>query len=119
MVTGAVFVATVDDAVMRRTIGALLMLLVVLTLVQRRLKRTTFAVSRRPATLLFGLLAGFTTMVANAGGLVMSLYLLAAGAQHVELPRHRRLVLLRGQPVQAAVQRIGLGLIDLGSLALD
>jgi uncharacterized membrane protein YfcA len=118
VVTGAVFVATVDDAVMRRTIGALLVLLVVLTLVQRRLKRTTFAVSGRPATLFFGLLAGFTTMVANAGGPVMSLYLLAAGASMLSFLGTGAwfffVVNLFKLPFS-----IGLGLIDFGSLALD
>lgn len=71
---GVVFVARVDDTVMRRAIGIVLLGLVVLHLVM--LRRGTAA--PRGAALGFGSLAGFTTMVANAGGPAMSLYLLGA-----------------------------------------
>jgi uncharacterized membrane protein YfcA len=118
VVVGAVFVAKVDDTAMRRTIGALLVLLVVLTLAQRRMKRTAFTVGGRPATLLFGLLAGFTTMVANAGGPVMSLYLLAAGASMMSFLGTGAwfffVVNLFKLPFSFA-----LGLIDVSSLGLD
>lgn len=73
---GALFVARVEDTVMRRTIGGLLLALVVVHLWHRR--RGGRAVGRAAAQV-FGLLAGFTTMVANAGGPVMALYLLASG----------------------------------------
>ena len=87
VVAGAVFVSFVDDIVMRRTIGAVLLGLVLLTLWRRRGGRsddgaadgTTGAGGRTwPAALGYGSLAGFTTMVANAAGAVMSLYLLTA-----------------------------------------
>jgi len=87
VVAGAVFVSLVDDTVMRRTIGAVLLGLVLLTLWRRRKGRSeqgaangaTGADGRRwPAALGYGSLAGFTTMVANAAGAVMSLYLLTA-----------------------------------------
>ncbi|MFE6968077.1 sulfite exporter TauE/SafE family protein [Isoptericola sp. NPDC057653] len=71
---GAVFLRLVDDEVMRRTIGAILLGLLVLSLWRDRL-----SVESRAATVGYGGLAGFTTMVANAGGPPMSLYLLAAG----------------------------------------
>ena len=78
---GVVFVSAVDDAVMRRTIGAVLLGLVAVHLWQRR--RGSGAVptgwARRLAAAFYGVLAGFTTMVANAGGAVMSLYLLTMG----------------------------------------
>jgi uncharacterized membrane protein YfcA len=70
---------------MRRTIGGVLLLLVAVHLVQRRLGRDRpdpepAGRGRRHAVAVgFGLLAGFTTMVANAGGPVMSIYLLSAG----------------------------------------
>src|SRR5215211_6996249 len=87
VVAGAVFVSFVDDVVMRRTIGAVLLGLVLLTLWRRRPGRSekgaadgaADAAGRTwPAALGYGSLAGFTTMVANAAGAVMSLYLLTA-----------------------------------------
>ena len=84
ILVGVAFVAWVDDEVMRRTIGAVLLGLLAVHLVQRwRARkgrgRDEAGAGRRPAALGFGLLAGFTTMVANAGGPVMSLYLLSSG----------------------------------------
>jgi len=84
VLVGVVFVARVDDAVMRRAIGAVLVVLVGLHLVVRRRKARTedpsgAAPRAHPLTAWgFGSMAGFTTMVANAGGPAMSLYLLTA-----------------------------------------
>jgi uncharacterized protein len=86
VVAGAVFVSLVDDTLMRRTIGAVLLGLVLLTVWRRRTRGHDGAVSGPtgaagggwPAALGYGSLAGFTTMVANAAGAVMSLYLLTA-----------------------------------------
>jgi uncharacterized protein len=91
VLVGAAFVAQVDDTVMRRTIGAVLLMLVAVHLWQRR-RRDAAAIDdpnapsdessprgRHGAALFFGSLAGFTTMVANSGGAVMSLYLLSSG----------------------------------------
>jgi uncharacterized protein len=85
VLVGAVFVAYVDDTVMRRTIGGLLLTVVGYHLWQRRNRKGEKGGSAEPwrnrhaAALVFGLLAGFTTMVANAGGPAMSLYLLSSG----------------------------------------
>lgn len=87
VVLGTVFVARVDDTVMRRTIGVILLLLVAIHLWQRHHARRQDPDElqarqhrRRYATAGgFGTLAGFTTMVANSGGPVMAIYLLAAG----------------------------------------
>lgn len=84
VLAGVVFVGRVDDTVMRRTIGVILLLLVAVHLVQRR-ARTPPLPRRRaghaPALVTggYGALAGFTTMVANSGGAVMSVYLLSSG----------------------------------------
>lgn len=124
VLVGVAFLARVDDLVMRRTIGAVLLLLLavraVRALVDRRSARrarrdaetdvapeeqaddeaevdpaavpvaaltgnaradgTGQRPRRRAAAVVYGSLAGFTTMVANAGGPVMSLYLLSTGA---------------------------------------
>lgn len=82
VLVGVLFVARVDDTAMRRTIGVVLLALVAVHLWQRQFRpreRDSPVQHGRFMTLGFGLLAGFTTMVANAGGAVMSLYLLSAG----------------------------------------
>lgn len=123
VLVGVLFLARVDDLVMRRTIGAVLLALLavraVRALVDRRAARRAArdtepdpgqaegtgrpdvsdaadvpvalgasAPAEEPAEqrphlgvgAVYGTLAGFTTMVANAGGPVMSLYLLSVGA---------------------------------------
>jgi uncharacterized protein len=77
---GAVFLAVASDDVVRRVIGAILLVLLVITLLRRRSERSAGATTdaRRSGGLIgagYGWLGGFTTMVANAGGPVMSLYL--------------------------------------------
>ena len=81
---GALFFLLVDGAVVQKVIGAVLLALVLLTLLQRRQARghedgpgDDPAPPSRRAGAGFGALGGFTTMVANAGGPVMSLYFLA------------------------------------------
>ncbi|MGC3994006.1 MAG: sulfite exporter TauE/SafE family protein [Propionicimonas sp.] len=69
---GALFLNWVDGPVLKRTMGAILLVLLVLGLWPDRL-----AAHRPSVGLAYGGLAGFTTMVANGGGPPMSLYLLA------------------------------------------
>lgn len=70
---GALFLSFASDVVLRRTIGILLLGLLVLGFWRNMLPTTGRAMATG-----YGGLAGFTTMVANAGGAPMSLYLLAA-----------------------------------------
>ena len=70
---GAVFLGFADDLLLKRTIGAIILALLVIGLWRDRL-----APHRPGVAVGYGGLAGFTTMVANAGGPPMSLYLLAA-----------------------------------------
>ena len=104
---GALFLHLASDSSTRRLIGIVLLLLVAITLLQRRAAgrsrvparspvppmappasgasgaREALGASAAPATggraarLVYGSLAGFTTMVANAGGPVTSMYFLA------------------------------------------
>jgi uncharacterized protein len=84
---GVLFVARIGDLGMRRTIGWVLIVIVAVHLWQRwhqrdadlELLRAEQHRRRHATALVFGLLAGFTTMVANAAGPVMSIYLLSAG----------------------------------------
>ena len=103
---GALFLLLADDAGVRVTIGVILLALIVLTLARRwvagrRARRTEGGAGpgprpdpeagerageaaetgagppRRGPAGLYGSIAGFTTMVANAGGPAMSLYLIS------------------------------------------
>ncbi|WP_255572573.1 sulfite exporter TauE/SafE family protein [Leucobacter tenebrionis] len=80
---GAVFLALADDSWVRRVIGVILLLIIAFTVWRRSAKRlrTAEEESVRAAAFArvgYGSLGGFTTMVANAGGPVMSMYFLAA-----------------------------------------
>ena len=70
---GAGFLQVADDLVLRRTIGVMILGLLILGAWRDVLPRDGRWMA--PA---YGGLAGFTTMVANAGGAPLSLYLLAA-----------------------------------------
>ncbi|WP_405723518.1 sulfite exporter TauE/SafE family protein [Streptomyces sp. NBC_01537] len=131
VLVGAVFVALVDDIVMRRTIGGFLLAMAVYHVWQRRRAREDVpdagpdagpgAGPRRPhhgRALVFGLLAGFTTMVANAGGPAMSLYLLSAGYTMLGFLGTGAWFFLIVNLFKLPFS-IGLGLIDGQSLARD
>ena len=132
---GAVFLALADDAWVRRVIGVLLVMLVGFTLWQRRPRRRGASgdagsstdgagqdgglrTASRLSSTGYGSLGGFTTMVANAGGPVMSMYFLSA-----RFPVHAFLgtaawffatLNLLKLPVS-----IGLGLVSSHTLLLD
>ncbi len=69
---GALFLNWVDGPTLKRTMGVILLVLLVIGLWPDKL-----AAHRPSVGLAYGGLAGFTTMVANGGGPPMSLYLLA------------------------------------------
>ncbi|HWV49350.1 MAG TPA: sulfite exporter TauE/SafE family protein, partial [Microbacterium sp.] len=75
LVLGFLFLAYGDDRVVRRAIGVILLLMIAVTLWRRR--QAAKAVGGPALGITYGALAGFTTMVANAGGPVMSMYFLA------------------------------------------
>jgi uncharacterized membrane protein YfcA len=79
---GALFLAVVDDEVLRRSIGGLLLLLAGLQLVlQARSGEAPPVGHSRRAGLVTGLATGFATMTANAAGGVMTIYLVARGVE--------------------------------------
>lgn len=79
LLLGAVFIRVVDDLVLRRSIGVILLISVLLQLgVSARRKPPVVGDDSRPPRALTvgaGIAAGFTTMAANAAGPVMALYL--------------------------------------------
>lgn len=83
MIIGAFFLAYSNDTGVQRAIGIILLLLMAVTIWQRRWpSQGSDSLGRlRVARVGYGTLGGFTTMVANAGSAAMSMYLLAARFQ--------------------------------------
>ncbi len=77
LVLGAGFLTLAGDRATAVLIGALLLVLIAVTLTLMRRAGTSVA-RGRTSQLLYGTLSGFTTMTANAGGPVMTMYLLAS-----------------------------------------
>lgn len=78
LLVGFAFLAIGDDAVVRRAIGVILLAMIALTLWRRRRGAGAGTAAHGiGAASGYGALAGFTTMVANAAGPVMSMYFLA------------------------------------------
>ncbi|MET0672973.1 MAG: sulfite exporter TauE/SafE family protein [Microbacterium pygmaeum] len=116
---GVVFLALADDAWVRKVIGVILLAVIVVTLIRRRMVATVAGSgSHRIAAATYGTLGGFTTMVANAAGPVMSMYFLAARFSVKEFLGTAAwffaLVNLSKVPFS-----IGLGLITVPGLLID
>ena len=77
VVLGAVFLRFVSDQCIKQFIGALLIALIIGTIVLMRLP-TPPEVQGLVGRAVYGTLAGFTTMAANAGGPVTTMYFLAS-----------------------------------------
>jgi uncharacterized membrane protein YfcA len=112
LAVGAVFLALVDDRLLRRTIGVILLLLLAAGLFRGRPRA-----DRPAAAHAYGSLAGFTTMVANAGGPPMNLYLLAARYDKWRFIGTQAWFFFAVNTVKLPVS-IGLGLIRPGTAAL-
>lgn len=81
MLLGVVFLAAAPDALVRRVIGVILLAVIAVTLWRRRAASgPPVDAGARPhpaVAAVYGSLGGFTTMVANAAGPIMSMYFLA------------------------------------------
>ncbi|KOV61887.1 sulfite exporter TauE/SafE family protein [Streptomyces sp. MMG1121] len=127
VVLGTLFLVWADDGVVRTSIGAILLLMAGVTLWRRRRAERTggqdepdAVASRtgRTKARSYGVLGGFTTMVANAGGPVMSMYLLSAGFRKLGFLGTSAFFFLIVN-VSKVPFSVGLGLIDGNSLLLD
>ncbi|MEU9287695.1 sulfite exporter TauE/SafE family protein [Streptomyces sp. NPDC048275] len=135
VVLGTLFLMWADDGTVRTSIGAILLLMAAVTLWRRRVAAkeakeaeeaeeaedkpdsvTTRA--GRVKARSYGVLGGFTTMVANAGGPVMSMYLLSAGFRKLGFLGTSAFFFLIVN-VSKVPFSVGLGLIDGHSLLLD
>ncbi|MFG3407402.1 sulfite exporter TauE/SafE family protein [Streptomyces sp. NPDC048142] len=139
VVAGTLFMLWADDAAVRASIGAILLFMTGVTLWRRRIAEKgtgnggdtgseagtgagtgseTGTSTGRTAARGYGVLGGFTTMVANAGGPVMSLYLLSAGFRKLGFLGTSAWFFLIVN-VSKVPFSVGLGLIDARSLLLD
>ncbi|MCI4041038.1 sulfite exporter TauE/SafE family protein [Streptomyces sp. TRM75563] len=143
VVAGTLFMLWADDAAVRTSIGAILLFMTGVTLWRRRIaekeaeekeaeeqgteKEAGTGIGAdsageggigRTAARGYGVLGGFTTMVANAGGPVMSLYLLSAGFRKLGFLGTSAWFFLIVN-VSKVPFSVGLGLIDARSLLLD
>ncbi|MFD7437776.1 sulfite exporter TauE/SafE family protein [Streptomyces sp. NPDC059861] len=125
VVLGTLFLVWADDGIVRTSIGAILLLMAGVTSWRRRAGEATDeepdSVSSGPGRIKarsYGVLGGFTTMVANAGGPVMSMYLLSAGFRKLGFLGTSAFFFLIVN-VSKVPFSAGLGLIDGRSLLLD
>ncbi|MBQ0885300.1 sulfite exporter TauE/SafE family protein [Streptomyces sp. RM72] len=124
VVVGTVFLVWANDAVVRTSIGVILLFMAGVTVWRRRqadaTERPDEVTSRtgRAKARSYGVLGGFTTMVANAGGPVMSMYLLSAGFRKLGFLGTSAFFFLIVN-VSKLPFSAGLGLIDGPSLLLD
>ena len=124
VVAGWVFMLWADDAAVRVSIGAILLFMAAVTVWRRRTGAD--AAAAQPADAAggrvkagsYGALGGFTTMVANAGGPVMSLYLISSGFQKLGFLGTSAWFFFIVNVCKVPFS-VGLGLIDGHSLLLD
>ncbi|MFB6768562.1 sulfite exporter TauE/SafE family protein [Streptomyces sp. NPDC056337] len=123
---GTLFLVWADDAIVRTSIGVILLLMAGVTVWRRRRADAsdpagddgTASRAGRVKARSYGVLGGFTTMVANAGGPVMSMYLLSAGFRKLGFLGTSAFFFLIVN-VSKVPFSAGLGLIDGRSLFLD
>ncbi|CAL9655124.1 sulfite exporter TauE/SafE family protein [Streptomyces sp. enrichment culture] len=127
VVVGTLFLVWADDAVVRTSIGVILLFMAGVTVWRRRRADAADTAGEpdgsasragRVKARSYGVLGGFTTMVANAGGPVMSMYLLSAGFRKLGFLGTSAFFFLIVN-VSKLPFSAGLGLIDGRSLLLD
>ncbi len=132
VVVGTLFLVWADDAIVRTSIGVILLFMAGVTMWRRRRDAANAAADSdaagrpdgsasragRVKARSYGVLGGFTTMVANAGGPVMSMYLLSAGFRKLGFLGTSAFFFLIVN-VSKLPFSAGLGLIDGRSLLLD
>ncbi|MEU1804585.1 sulfite exporter TauE/SafE family protein [Streptomyces sp. NPDC019937] len=125
VVAGWAFMLWADDAAVRVSIGAILLFMAAVTVWRRRTGADGAAAGPAPGGAggrvkagSYGALGGFTTMVANAGGPVMSLYLISSGFRKLGFLGTSAWFFFIVNVCKVPFS-VGLGLIDGDSLKLD
>ncbi|MEU3255173.1 sulfite exporter TauE/SafE family protein [Streptomyces sp. NPDC006997] len=124
VVAGTLFLLWADDGIVRTSIGAILLLMAGVTVWRRRTAErapdpdAVITRAGRVKARSYGVMGGFTTMVANAGGPVMAMYLLSAGFRKLGFLGTSAFFFLIVNVAKVPFSA-GLGLIDGNSLLLD
>ncbi len=121
LVLGTLFLRVVDDTVLKRSIGGVLLVLVLLQLwlkTRGNGAATTATHERRAAAWGAGTAAGFATMTANAAGAVMTLYLSASGIDKRRFVGTNAWFFLIVNATKVPFS-VGLGLFSPGLLLID
>ncbi|WP_306319877.1 MULTISPECIES: sulfite exporter TauE/SafE family protein [unclassified Streptomyces] len=123
VVLGTVFLGFAGDGAVRMSIGVILLVMAGVTVWRRKQAAAPEADATPTRTARvkagsYGVLGGFTTMVANAGGPVMSMYLLSAGFKKLGFLGTSAWFFLIVNSAKVPFS-VGLGLIDGRSLLLD
>jgi len=125
LILGVWFVAVADDTSMRRSIGAILLMMTAVQLWMRRARTQRPEAEarsrrrpRRSVTVVMGAAAGFATMTANAAGPVTTLYLIMAGLPMLEFLGTAAWFYLVVNAAKVPFSA-GLSLISLDSLLMD
>lgn len=119
IITGAIALKYVNNTQVEKIIGAILVVMIALQFYRQKTRRGIDPVPYEwwvSATA--GFLAGFTTMVANAAGPVMIIYLLAAGLPKMEFIGTSAWFFLFVNLFKVPFS-VGLGLINASSLMMD
>lgn len=123
VLVGALVLDSVNDAVVRPLIGAILLALLVLQLVMKYTRRGSGGppelppLLRRGAAAVTGTAAGTATMVANAAGPIMVLYLLVSGFSKLQFLGTMAWFFLAVNLFKVPFS-VGLGLFDWSTLLL-
>ncbi|QIM19589.1 sulfite exporter TauE/SafE family protein [Leucobacter coleopterorum] len=125
LLLGVLFLALADDSSVRRVIGVILLVVVAFTVWRRWFAGPAASAATgspgpgaRWASIGYGSLGGLTTMVANAGGPVMSMYFLAARFPVKEFLGTAAWFFAMVNVAKLPFS-VGLGLVTWGSLVLD
>jgi uncharacterized protein len=119
VILGAAFMSRLSDATFKPILGWIILVLTVLQ-VARTLRRDWFGdvPHSRPFAWGMGLLAGGTTMLANSGGPIITLYLLSVGLPKLEFTGTNAWFFFIINAFKVPFS-IGLGLIDRRTLLLN
>ncbi|MES2200623.1 MAG: sulfite exporter TauE/SafE family protein, partial [candidate division FCPU426 bacterium] len=118
VVLGWFCMGKLDEAQTRHLIGLIVLVLVLFQLLQRWKKDLFPPMHGMVYVALMGLSAGFTTLVANAAGPIMLLYLLATGLPKMEFMGTGAVYFLILNCAKVPFI-YSLGLIDFSSLSID
>lgn len=119
-VVGAAFLAVVGDQVLRYAMGALLLAIGFTQLEAGRhaIAATATDDAKPGAAAAAGASAGFTTMIANAGGPFMTWYLLRAGLEVTQVAANAAFFFAAVNVVKVPIS-IGLGLLTMDGVVLS